>query len=130
MTASATSLFGDLGNRLGQPEALNRLGELSLRASAISHAHDQHTRALAIASDISAAPEEARAVEGLGQALIQDGNHNNGLDCLRQALTIYHRTGAPAAQRVRETLRNPSAHGYATLRRDCPLGSARGGTVA
>jgi len=28
----ALALLGDLGNRLGQAEALNRLGELSLRA--------------------------------------------------------------------------------------------------
>jgi tetratricopeptide (TPR) repeat protein len=104
----ALALFGDLGNRLGQAEALNRLGELSLRTSAAGHAHDQHTRALAIARDISAAPEEARALEGLGRVHIQYGNHDKGLDCLRQALTIYQRTGAPAAQRVRETLRNPS----------------------
>jgi tetratricopeptide (TPR) repeat protein/transcriptional regulator with XRE-family HTH domain len=104
----ALKLFGDLGNLLGQAEALNRLGELSLRTSAIGPARDQHTRALAIARDISATPEEARALEGLGCAHLQDGNHDEGLDCLRQALAIYQRIGAPAAQRVRETLRNPS----------------------
>jgi tetratricopeptide (TPR) repeat protein/transcriptional regulator with XRE-family HTH domain len=104
----ALTLFGDLGNLLGQAEVLNRLGELSLRTSATDQAHDQHTRALTIARDISAAPEEARALEGLGRANIQDGNHDKGLDCLRQALTIYQHIGAPAAQRVRETLRNPS----------------------
>jgi len=104
----ALVLFGDLGNRLGQAEALNRLGELSLRTSATGQAHDQHTRALAIARDIRAAPEEARAIEGLGRAHIQDGNHDIGLDCLRQALTIYQHIGAPAAQRVRATLGNPS----------------------
>jgi len=55
----ALTLSGDLGNLLGQAEALNRLGELSLRTSAPGQARDQHTRALAIARDISAAPEEA-----------------------------------------------------------------------
>jgi tetratricopeptide (TPR) repeat protein/transcriptional regulator with XRE-family HTH domain len=104
----ALKLFGDLGNLLGQAEALNRLGELSLRTWAIGPARDQHTRALAIARDISATPEEARALEGLGRAHLQDGNHDEGLDCLRQALAIYQRIGAPAAQRVRETLRDPS----------------------
>ena len=77
--------------------------------SAAGQARDQHTRALAIARDIRAAPEEARALEGLGRAHIQDRHHDQGLDCLRQALTIYQRIGAPAAQRVRETLANPSA---------------------
>jgi len=105
----ALKLFGDLGNLLGQAEALNRLGELSLRTSASGHARDQHTRALAIARDISATPEEARALEGLGRAHLQGGDHDKGLDYLRQALTIYQRIGAPAAQRVRETLRNPSS---------------------
>jgi tetratricopeptide (TPR) repeat protein/transcriptional regulator with XRE-family HTH domain len=104
----ALQLFRDLGNLLGQAEALNRLGELSLRTSATAQARDQHTRALAIARDISATPEEARALEGLGRAHLQCSNHHKGLDCLRQALTIYQRIGAPAAQRVRETLRNPS----------------------
>jgi tetratricopeptide (TPR) repeat protein len=107
----ALALFGDLGNRLGQAEALNRLGELSLRMSATGQARDQHTRALAIARDIRAAPEEARALEGLGRAHIQDRDHDQGLDCLRQALTIYQRIGAPGAKRVRETLRNPSPEG-------------------
>jgi tetratricopeptide (TPR) repeat protein/transcriptional regulator with XRE-family HTH domain len=107
----ALALFSELGNLLGRAEALNRLGELSLRTSATGEARDQHTQALAIARDISAAPEEARALEGLGRAHIQDGNHDKGLDCLRQALTIYQRIGAPAAQRVRETLRNPKPAG-------------------
>jgi tetratricopeptide (TPR) repeat protein/transcriptional regulator with XRE-family HTH domain len=104
----ALTLFRDLGNLLGQAEALNRLGELSLRTSATAQARGQHTQALAIARDISAAPEEARALEGLGRAHLQDSNQDKGLDCLRQALTIYQRIRAPAAQRVRETLRNPS----------------------
>jgi tetratricopeptide (TPR) repeat protein/transcriptional regulator with XRE-family HTH domain len=104
----ALTLFGDLGNRLGQAEALNRLGELATRTAGTPRARGYHTRALAIARDISAAPEEARALEGLGRAHVQDGNHGEGLDCLRQALTIYQHIGAPAAQRIRETLRGPS----------------------
>jgi len=93
---------------LGQAEALNRLGELATRTADTPRAREHHTRALAIARDISAAPEEARALEGLGRAHIHGGNHGKGLDCLRQALTIYQRLGAPAAQRLRETLRGPS----------------------
>ena len=100
----ALALFGDLGNRLGQAEALNRLGELSLRTSATGQARDQHTQALAIARDIGAAPEEARALEGLGQSHLQDGNPGQAAAHLRQALTIYQRIGAPAARRVQETL--------------------------
>ena len=103
----ALALFGDLGNLLGQAEALNRLGELSLRTSATAQARDQHTRALAIARDISAAPEEARALEGIGLSHLQEGNPSQAVARLRQALTIYQRIGGPGAQRVQETLRDP-----------------------
>jgi tetratricopeptide (TPR) repeat protein len=107
----ALAVFGDLGNLLGQAEALNRLGELSLRTSATAQARDQHSRALAIARDISAAPEEARALEGIGNSHLQEGNPSQAVAPLRQALTIYQRIGAPAAERVQETLRSPNLPG-------------------
>ena len=109
----ALALFGDLGNLLGQAEALNRLGELSLRTSATAQARDQHSRALAIARDISAAPEEARALEGIGNSHLQEGNPSQAVAPLRQALTIYQRIGAPGAERVQETLRSPNLPGSA-----------------
>jgi len=56
----ALALFSDLGNLLGQAEALNRLGELSSRTSATARARDYHNQALVIARDIRASPEEAR----------------------------------------------------------------------
>ena len=89
-----------------QAEALNRLGELSLRTSATGQAHDQHTRALAIARAISAPPEQARAPEGIGRSHLQDGNPGQAAAHLQQALTIYQRIGAPAARRVRQTLQD------------------------
>jgi tetratricopeptide (TPR) repeat protein len=100
----ALALFGDLGNRLGQAEALNRLGELSLRISATAQARDQHSQALAIARDINAAPEEARALEGIGNSHLQEGDPSQAAAPLRQALTIYQRIGAPGAERVQETM--------------------------
>ena len=99
-------MFSSLGNLLGQAEALNRLGELSLRTSATGQARDQHTRALAIARDISAAPEEARALEGIGNSYLRDGNASQAAAHLQQALTIYHHVGAPGAERIQETLRH------------------------
>jgi tetratricopeptide (TPR) repeat protein len=100
----ALTLFADLGNRLGQAEALNRLGELATRTADTPQARKHHVQALAIARDIHAAPEEARALEGLGQAHLHDGNPGQAAAHLRQALAIYQRLGAPAAQRVQETL--------------------------
>ena len=102
----ALALFADLGHLLGQAEALNRLGELSLRTSATGQARDQHTRALAIARDISAAPEEARALEGIGNSYLRDGNPSQAAAHLQQALTIYRRIGVPGAKRIEETLRH------------------------
>jgi len=104
----ALALFRETGNRLGQAEALNRLGELSSRTSATGQAREHHAKARAIARDLRAPLEEARSLEGTGRACLQDGNNDEGLDCLRRALTIYQRIGAPGAQRVKETLRNPS----------------------
>ena len=100
----ALELCRDLGEPLGQAEALNRLGELSLRTSATGQARDQHIRALAIARDLGASPEQARALEGIGNSHLHDGNPGQAAEYLRQALAIYQRIGAPAAQRVQETL--------------------------
>ena len=102
----ALARFREFGNRLGQAEALNRLGELSSRTSATGQAREYHAQALAIARDLGAPLEEARALEGLGQTYLQDGNPGQAAAHLQQALTIYQRIGAPAARRVQETLQN------------------------
>ena len=102
----ALTLFSDLGNLLGQAEAHNNLGQLAIRTANTAHAHRHHAQGFAIARDISAPLEEARALEGLGQAHLQDGSYDKGLELLHQAHTIYQRIGAPAAQRVQETLQN------------------------
>ena len=93
----ALALFGELRNRLG---------ELSLCSSATGQAGDQHTQALAIARDISAAPEEARALEGIGNSHLREGSPSQGVAYLQQALTGYQRLGTPGAKRVQETLRH------------------------
>src|SRR5215813_11382657 len=70
----ALEIFRDLGSRLGEAEALNRLGELSSRTSATSQARAQHTQALAIARALGVPLEEARALEGIGTSHLHDGN--------------------------------------------------------
>jgi tetratricopeptide (TPR) repeat protein/DNA-binding XRE family transcriptional regulator len=102
----ALATFREFGDRLGQAEALNGLGELSSRTSATGHARQYHAQALAIARDLRAPLEEARALEGLGQSHLQDGNPRQAAAQLLQALTIYQRIGAPAGQRVQETIRS------------------------
>jgi tetratricopeptide (TPR) repeat protein len=72
--------------------------------SAAGQARERHTRALAIARDIGVPFEEARALEGLGRAHLQDGDPAEAAVHLRQALSIYQRIGVQAARRVQEAL--------------------------
>ncbi len=116
----ALALFGDVGNRLGQAEALNNLGELSSRTSATGQAREHHNAAFEIARDISAPLEEARAREGTGRAHLQDGNPGQAAAYLRPALAIYQRIGARGARRVQGTLRQ---HGLTATPGESPPGA-------
>jgi tetratricopeptide (TPR) repeat protein len=100
----ALALFRELGNRLGQADALNGLGELSTRTSAPGQARKRHAQALGIARDLRAPLAEARALEGLGHSHLRDGHIGEGIAQLKQALAIYQRIGTPCARRVQETL--------------------------
>jgi tetratricopeptide (TPR) repeat protein len=101
----ALQLFCDVGDRRGQADALNSLGQLATETADTGQARRHHARALTIARDLDAPLEQARALEGLGRAHLHEGNPREGYDQLCQALTIYQRIGAPAAHRVEETLR-------------------------
>ena len=89
---------------------LNDLGEMLSRSGDGQQARQHHARALAIAQEISAPLEEARALEGLGHCLLRDGDPGAAAHW-RQALAIYQRIGAPDAQRIQETL---CQHGITT----------------
>ena len=109
-TASSTralELFGDLGDRRGQAGASINLGELLILSSAYREARSHYTRALSIARDIDAPAEEARALEGIGQSHLQEGNTGQGAADLQQALAIYRCIGTHEAQRA-ETLPSTS----------------------
>ena len=99
----ALELFNDADDRRGQANVLNNLGQLAMRTET-SQARHYHGQALAIANNLDSPLEQARALEGLGRAHLQDGDTCEGRRHLRQALTTYQRIGAPAAQRVEETL--------------------------
>ena len=87
-----------------QVEVLNSLGELSARTGASQQARDRHAQALALAREIGAPLEQARALEGTGRSHLHDGHAREGTACLEQALAIYQRIGALDARRVQETL--------------------------
>ena len=105
----ALRLSRDVGNRHGQAETLNSLGELSSRTAASRQARDHYAQALAIARDLGTPLEEARALEGIGRSHLQDGHASQGTAGLRQALAIYQRIGSPAARRVQQTLHDHHA---------------------
>jgi len=92
-------------NRTGEAAALNSLGWLASRTAKPGLARDHHAQALAIARDIGVPLEEGRALEGIGQSCLQEGNPGQAVTYLQQALTIYQRLGSPYARRVQKTLR-------------------------
>ena len=100
----AFAIYQDEGQRLGEAEVLNSLGELSTRTRDPVQARDYHTQALRIARDLPAPLEEARALEGIGRSHLYDGNAADGTTLLRDALDIYLRLGTPDASRIQQRL--------------------------
>src|SRR5262249_56433696 len=101
----ALELNRALGDRVGQTETLNSLGELSSRTADGRQARDHHAQALAIARDLGTPLEEARALEGIGHSHLHDGNPALAATPLREALAIYQRIGSPAAPPLDEAPR-------------------------
>jgi Tfp pilus assembly protein PilF len=100
----ALELCRDAGDRLGQAETLNCLGELASRTADGRQARGHHAQALALARQLGTPPEQARALEGIGHSHLRDGHASEATASLEQALAIYQRIGSPAARRVQETL--------------------------
>jgi tetratricopeptide (TPR) repeat protein len=100
----ALALSREAGDRLGQAETLNCLGELASRTADGRQARDHHAQALAIARQLGTPAGEARALDGIGHSHLRDGHPRKSTAWLKQALTIYQRIGSPNARRVQETL--------------------------
>jgi hypothetical protein len=75
------------------------------QTSATEQAREYHGQALVITQELGVPLEEARALEGIGQSLLQDGDPARAAERLRQALAIYQRIGAADARRVHKTFR-------------------------
>jgi hypothetical protein len=101
----ALKLHRDLVNRIGEAEVLNTMGELAQASSATTEAQDLHHDALAIATEIASPLQEARAMEGIAQCLLQGSQPRHGDVLLQRALAIYQRIGSPHAERVATFLR-------------------------
>jgi tetratricopeptide (TPR) repeat protein len=100
----ALGIYGELGDRGSQAGVLNDLGEMLSRSGTASRPATT-TPALAIAQEISAPLEEARALEDLGHCLLQDGHPGDAAAHWQQALEIYQRIGSLDARRIQKTLR-------------------------
>jgi hypothetical protein len=87
--------------RFGEAAALNGLGELSSRRSVTSQARDYHGQALAIARNPGVPFDEARALEGLYQAVLADATSaKQPPTCgMRPAITRTSDPAPPAASR-------------------------------
>ncbi len=92
------------GARFEHADVLINLGDLESLTGAATQARDHFDEALAIARRYGAPLDEARALEGLGRSHLRDHNRADGITCLRQALAIYQRIGAPNAQSIRQAL--------------------------
>jgi tetratricopeptide (TPR) repeat protein len=88
--AEAIELFDDLGSRHDLAMALNSLGELSLRTEATPEAR-RHGQALAIAREVGAPLEEARAMEGIGRSLLRGPGRSRHAPAARAGDLSGHR---------------------------------------
>ncbi len=74
----------DAAEPYAQAYVLNSLGELASRTSVTGQARRHHGQALAIARQIGAPLEEARALEGIVRSYLQDSNLEQGAAYLRR----------------------------------------------
>jgi len=103
--AQALELSRDVHDRQGEAETLNFMGALLAETDGPTEAMAPYAGALTLAREIKSSLDEADALHGIGQCHLQTGDIEHGLDCLRQALRIYQKIGAPGAERVQESLR-------------------------
>jgi DNA-binding SARP family transcriptional activator/tetratricopeptide (TPR) repeat protein len=104
----ALTLFRQVGDPDGEAETLNHIGQFHLDANT-PVATQRFATALDIARRIGTPTHEARALEGMGRCFLQQGNHEDGLHHLRQALTIYERIHSPRSRTVQATIDTTAA---------------------
>jgi hypothetical protein len=78
---------------------LNDLGRLALDWPPAADPLTHHRAALRQAEEIQARLEIARALEGIGRVLIQNGDLDEGRVSVLQAVAIYRELGVPAGAR-------------------------------
>jgi Flp pilus assembly protein TadD len=92
------------GDRIGEAEALNGVGEILLSTGQPEQARAEHETALALASQIGDVYEQARAHNGLAAAIQAAGDVVLARYHRRRALDLYSELGVPEADSVRDQL--------------------------
>jgi DNA-binding SARP family transcriptional activator/tetratricopeptide (TPR) repeat protein len=100
----ALTHFTDLDDRGGQAQAHNLLGALALDAADPPRALTHHGMALDIAEAIRGPLEQARALEGLGEAHCRAGRPETGIPLLLRSLALHEELGDADLVRVRARL--------------------------
>ena len=97
----ALKIFRDIGDRLNEGETLLNLAELP-GPPEVQHAYA--SAALAMARDIAARPQEARALGIIGVSRVAAGNNDQASELLRQAIDLYQEIRVPAPAYVKQAL--------------------------
>ncbi len=84
-------LFSELRDSPGKAATLTNLGDLLLATSTPAIARSMYESSLAITTAIGSPFEQARALEGVGRTHVGDGQLDEGVTLLTQALAIYDR---------------------------------------
>jgi tetratricopeptide (TPR) repeat protein len=98
------ALRQELGNRAGEAEALNGLGEVFLATGQPDQARTQHATALSLASQTGDQNQQAYAHNGIARAYHATGDLSRARHHWQQAFTLYTKLGAPEADQVRAQL--------------------------
>ena len=97
-------LFRELGDPLGEAEALNHYGALLTATGQPGQARACHLSALDLARGVHAALEEALSLEGVGEACLAEDAPAEAGDYLRRALALSRALGVPDADRIQARL--------------------------
>jgi tetratricopeptide (TPR) repeat protein len=94
-------LFQGMGDRSGEADTLNSLGEVLIATGQLDGAHTRHAAAFELARPIGDKYQQARALGGLGRAYHAAGDQDQARQHWQQALELFTELGVPEADEVR-----------------------------
>lgn len=95
-----TAVYTAIGDRDGQVETLNSMGDLAVDHPPAGDPEALFTQARTLARTMDAALYEARALAGLGRSAQRTHDVPTATTSFTQALTIYQRLGSPEAATI------------------------------